>query len=137
MHIDAYGQSLMIRSRLQVYGRAFGELDELERKVERGQDDSDESEDEEDDEDRPALGGVAASAAHVTKFYSYWNNFATKRKFYWCDKWRLSEVPQHATPDAFISLHQYVLVQAPDRRIRRLMEKDNKKERDAARRYVI
>jgi hypothetical protein len=30
-----------------------------------------------------------------------------------------------------------MLKQAPDRRIRRLMEKDNKKERDASRRYTL
>lgn len=43
----------------------------------------------------------------VKRFYSHWINFVTVRSFTWCDKWKLNE--------------------APDRRIRRLMEKDNKK----------
>jgi hypothetical protein len=81
-----------------VFGKAFGELDELERKVVRaGSDDDDSNSDEDIDEDRPSFGGVAASASHVAKFYSYWTNFATKRKFQWCDKWRLSDVYQPLT----------------------------------------
>lgn len=48
------------------------------------------------------------------RFYSGWQNFATRLNFSWKDKWRLSD--------------------APDRRVRRLMEKENKKFReDAAR----
>ncbi|KAJ4291501.1 hypothetical protein N0V88_006098 [Collariella sp. IMI 366227] len=43
-------------------------------------------------------------------FYNVWSSFATKKSFSWRDKYRLSE--------------------APDRRIRRLMEKENKKFRD-------
>ncbi|TFK40071.1 hypothetical protein BDQ12DRAFT_601907 [Crucibulum laeve] len=47
-------------------------------------------------------------------FYNIWTNFATEKDFSWTDQWNLSE--------------------APDRRVRRLMEKDNKKARDDARR---
>ncbi|KAJ6607356.1 hypothetical protein B0H10DRAFT_1818314 [Mycena sp. CBHHK59/15] len=47
-------------------------------------------------------------------FYTAWTNFATAKDFAWTDQWNLSE--------------------APDRRIRRLMEKDNKKAREDARR---
>ncbi|KAJ7284825.1 hypothetical protein C8J57DRAFT_701487 [Mycena rebaudengoi] len=47
-------------------------------------------------------------------FYSAWMNFATAKDFAWTDQWNLSE--------------------APDRRVRRLMEKDNKKAREDARR---
>ncbi|KAL4268275.1 DnaJ-domain-containing protein [Pleurotus pulmonarius] len=47
-------------------------------------------------------------------FYNGWMNFATSKDFAWMDQWNLSE--------------------APDRRIRRAMEKDNKKARDNARR---
>ncbi|KAH7029361.1 uncharacterized protein B0I36DRAFT_244924 [Microdochium trichocladiopsis] len=48
------------------------------------------------------------------RFYGGWQNFATRLSFSWKDKWRLSD--------------------APDRRVRRLMEKENKKFReDAAR----
>jgi DnaJ homolog subfamily A member 5 len=45
-------------------------------------------------------------------FYSAWSNFATRKSFSWKEKWRLSD--------------------APDRRVRRLMEKENKKMRDDA-----
>ncbi|KAL1844135.1 hypothetical protein VTJ49DRAFT_4987 [Mycothermus thermophilus] len=44
------------------------------------------------------------------RFYNVWSSFSTKKSFSWRDKYRLSD--------------------APDRRIRRLMEKENKKFRD-------
>ncbi|KAI6273515.1 hypothetical protein MCOR27_007194 [Pyricularia oryzae] len=43
-------------------------------------------------------------------FYNAWSSFATRKSFSWRDKYRLSD--------------------APDRRVRRLMEKENKKSRD-------
>ncbi|OAX36226.1 DnaJ-domain-containing protein [Rhizopogon vinicolor AM-OR11-026] len=46
-------------------------------------------------------------------FYNAWLNFATLKDFIWMEQWNLSE--------------------APDRRVRRLMERDNKKARDDAR----
>ena len=48
----------------------------------------------------------------VRPFYAAWNGFATKKTFAWKDVYRLSE--------------------APDRRIRRLMEKENKAHRGEA-----
>ncbi|CAG9991356.1 unnamed protein product [Clonostachys byssicola] len=52
----------------------------------------------------------------VRTFYSSWANFSTRKSFSWKDKYRLSD--------------------APDRRVRRLMEKENKKLReDAAREF--
>lgn len=45
-------------------------------------------------------------------FYNAWSGFATRKSFSWKEKWRLSD--------------------APDRRVRRLMEKENKKMRDDA-----
>ncbi len=48
----------------------------------------------------------------VRPFYAAWNGFATRKTYAWKDHYRLSE--------------------APDRRIRRLMEKENKKIRDDA-----
>ncbi|KAF7316968.1 hypothetical protein HMN09_00431200 [Mycena chlorophos] len=54
------------------------------------------------------------TADSARAFYSAWTNFATEKEFAWMDKYNLSE--------------------APDRRIRRLMEKDNKKAREDARR---
>lgn len=47
----------------------------------------------------------------VREFYGAWSGFATKKTFAWKDQYRLSE--------------------APDRRVRRLMEKENQKLRDA------
>ena len=46
----------------------------------------------------------------VRPFYAAWNGFSTKKSYSWKDEYRLSE--------------------APDRRIRRLMEKENKKLRE-------
>lgn len=45
-------------------------------------------------------------------FYNAWSSFSTRKSFSWKEKWRLSD--------------------APDRRVRRLMEKENKKMRDDA-----
>jgi DnaJ family protein A protein 5 len=48
----------------------------------------------------------------VKQFYSAWNSFHTQKSFLWAEVYKLSE--------------------APDRRIRRAMEKENKRLRDAA-----
>jgi hypothetical protein len=48
----------------------------------------------------------------VGAFYAYWSNYCTLRSYVW--------VEEHDTHDAF------------DRRVRRLMEQDNKKARDKA-----
>ncbi|KAI5892402.1 DnaJ-domain-containing protein [Schizophyllum commune H4-8] len=60
--------------------------------------------------------GTAKSSGEpdVRSFYTAWTNFATAKDFAWADQWNLNE--------------------APDRRVRRLMEKDNKKARDDGRR---
>ncbi|KAK4159669.1 hypothetical protein QBC43DRAFT_326873 [Cladorrhinum sp. PSN259] len=61
--------------------------------------------------DYPPFGGPENDYNTVAKpFYSVWSAFSTKKSFSWRDKYRLSD--------------------APDRRIRRLMEKDNKKCRE-------
>lgn len=49
----------------------------------------------------------------VREFYAAWSGFSTAKTFAWKDLYRVSE--------------------APDRRVRRLMEKENQKSRDAAR----
>ncbi|CAO3652663.1 unnamed protein product [Cunninghamella echinulata] len=51
--------------------------------------------------------------AYVRDFYSAWSNFSTRKTFQWLDKWRLSD--------------------APNRIVRRAMEKENKKARDVGR----
>ncbi|KAI1332246.1 DnaJ domain-containing protein [Xylariaceae sp. FL0255] len=60
----------------------------------------------------PTFGESRDGDAVAKAFYSRWANFSTGLSFSWKDKWRLSD--------------------APDRRIRRLMEKENKKLRDDA-----
>lgn len=61
----------------------------------------------------PSFGRANDDYDAVAKpFYSAWSNFATRKSFSWKDKWRLSD--------------------APDRRVRRLMEKENKKAREDA-----
>ncbi|CAE6364284.1 unnamed protein product [Rhizoctonia solani] len=50
---------------------------------------------------------------YASMFYRAWTSFSTAKDFSWCDAWNIAE--------------------APDRRVRRLMERDNKKARDDAR----
>ncbi|KAI1406353.1 DnaJ-domain-containing protein [Hypoxylon fuscum] len=58
----------------------------------------------------PPFGSSKDDDRLAKAFYSRWANFSTRLSFTWKDKWRLSD--------------------APDRRIRRLMEKENKKFRE-------
>lgn len=60
----------------------------------------------------PAAKGEEMTAART--FYNFWTNFATGKEFEWMEVWDLST--------------------APDRRVRRIMERDNKKAREDARR---
>lgn len=61
----------------------------------------------------PRLGNSHTDyATGIRNFYSTWNNFLSVKTFNWVDEYRYSA--------------------APDRRTRRLMEKENKKARDAA-----
>ncbi|GKT39925.1 protein DnaJ subfamily C member 21 [Colletotrichum spaethianum] len=63
--------------------------------------------------DYPSFGFSTDSYEAVAKpFYGAWASFSTRKTFAWKDKYRLSD--------------------APDRRVRRLMEKENKKMRDEA-----
>ncbi|QRV90164.1 DnaJ domain protein [Ceratobasidium sp. AG-Ba] len=55
-----------------------------------------------------------AKEGYAQLFYRAWSNFYTAKDFSWEDMWNTGE--------------------APDRRVRRLMEKDNKKARDESRR---
>ncbi|KAF7975731.1 hypothetical protein HWV62_8707 [Athelia sp. TMB] len=66
------------------------------------------------DSNWPWAGATKAESEQTARtFYNAWTNFATAKDFNWMEQWNLSE--------------------APDRRVRRLMEKDNKKARDDAR----
>jgi DnaJ family protein A protein 5 len=65
------------------------------------------------DPEYPTFGDRDDSYEDVVKaFYSGWNSFSTAKSYFWVDKWNLTE--------------------APDRRVRRAMEKENRKERDDA-----
>jgi len=62
----------------------------------------------------PSFGNSSTSSDDVTEFYRYWTNFASQKSFAWCDEYN---------PNT-----------APNRYVKRQMEKDNKKFRDKARR---
>lgn len=65
------------------------------------------------DSNFPTFGDREDSYEDVVKsFYAGWSGFATARSYSWVDKWNMSE--------------------APDRRYRRAMEKENKQERQDA-----
>eukprot|EP00898_Chlorokybus_atmophyticus_P002729 jgi/Chlat1/3457/Chrsp23S03774 len=57
----------------------------------------------------PAFGNASTPYQEVATFYSFWLGFATKKDFAWCDDYNLAE--------------------APNRKVRRLMEEENKKVR--------
>lgn len=57
--------------------------------------------------------GYLGYGAYVRDFYGAWSNFTSVKSFIWFDKWRLSD--------------------APNRYVRRQMEKENKKARETAR----
>ncbi|KAI2627490.1 DnaJ-domain-containing protein [Hypoxylon sp. NC1633] len=60
----------------------------------------------------PPFGSSKNDDRVAKPFYSRWSTFSTRLSFAWKDRWRLSD--------------------APDRKVRRLMEKENKKFRDDA-----
>ncbi|KAL4934963.1 hypothetical protein BDV06DRAFT_141478 [Aspergillus oleicola] len=62
--------------------------------------------------DYPSFGSRDDAFEAVRDFYAIWGSFSTKKSYSWKDVYRYSE--------------------APDRRVRRLMEKENKRLRDAA-----
>jgi DnaJ family protein A protein 5 len=92
----------------QVYDELFQLLNEEER---------DEAEDQEEYEDAPPFGNSKTPIKEVAKFYDHWSNFVSVRSFAFADKYRLSD--------------------APNRKVKRLMEQDNKKERQKARKVRI
>ena len=65
----------------------------------------------------PSFGTSQSPEADVRQFYAYWSNFVSRQSFAQADKYRLSE--------------------APNRQIRRLMEKENKKLREVLRREFV
>jgi len=63
------------------------------------------------------FGGLMTSSEEVSRFYAHWTNFVTVLSFSWED--------------------QYNTTEAPNRLVKRAMEKENKKKRDAARKKYI
>ncbi|KAI9907864.1 hypothetical protein PsorP6_003868 [Peronosclerospora sorghi] len=90
------------KSFYSVYGKLFRKIDELDR----GNDDNAHF------AAAPELGDANTSMNDINYFYQHWKNYATKRNF--------STVDEYKTTDA------------PTRLVRRAMEKENKKLRDAA-----
>ncbi|KAH7316314.1 hypothetical protein KP509_21G087900 [Ceratopteris richardii] len=62
----------------------------------------------------PDMGNLSTSYTQVQTFYNHWLGFSTVKDFVWCDEYRASS--------------------GPNRKIRRLMEEENKKIRSKARR---
>lgn len=65
-----------------------------------------------DYEEPPSFGSSSSPFPEVHKFYSFWESYST--------------------PKTFSYLDEYNILDAPNRRVARLMEKENKKHRDAA-----
>jgi len=97
--------------------RGFDEKDDADRNfytVYRDLFEEIDDEDPIDELERPIFGCQDSEWAVVDEFYAAWEGYSTKRNY--------------------ASLDQYDTRQAPDRRIRRAMEQENKKVRDQARR---
>ena len=92
-----------------VYRELFEELIDSEKKQ---RDDDDDGHDNSDPE-CPGFGDSSGSSKYVYRFYNHWTNFASKMSFSWEDKYNPND--------------------APNRQVRRAIEKENKKLRDIAR----
>ncbi|ETI25276.1 hypothetical protein G647_04651 [Cladophialophora carrionii CBS 160.54] len=93
-------------------GGFFGGLDDFFKQLAREEDIACQWENE-DPMEYPEFGHRDDDYEDVVRpFYAAWTGFATRKSYAWKDQYRLSD--------------------APDRRIRRLMEKENKKIRDEA-----
>ena len=90
----------------------FGGLDDFFKRIAKEEDIACQWEDE-DPLEFPEFGHKEDDYEDMVRpFYAAWTGFATRKSYSWKDEYRLSD--------------------APDRRIRRLMEKENKKIRDDA-----
>jgi DnaJ family protein A protein 5 len=103
-----------------VYGEAFAEIDRQEaiaakRRV--GKASGGGGAQKQEFVARPAFGGADAPDGKVQAFYAAWRSFATRKTFAWKDEWDTRD--------------------APARRVRRAMEKENTKKRSAAKRKFV
>lgn len=94
-----------------VYSTVFHKLAEEERQAPAAQSDQQGAESA---SSLPAFGNSSLSGPEVAAFYSSWTNYTTMKDFAWADKYN---------PAA-----------APNRKVRRLMEDENKKERKGVKR---
>lgn len=94
-----------------VYSTVFKKLAEEERQAAAAQSDQ---QDKDTASNLPAFGSSCLAGPQVAAFYSVWLNYTTVKDFAWADKYN---------PAA-----------APNRKVRRLMEEDNKKERKSMKR---
>jgi DnaJ family protein A protein 5 len=92
-----------------IYAGAFESIDELEEHAAASEGSKFSA--------APCFGDSQAPWSQVKQFYAHWSNFISVRSFSWKDKWNLAE--------------------GPNRLYRRAMEKENKKERDVARREYV
>ncbi|XP_046742970.1 dnaJ homolog subfamily C member 21 [Diprion similis] len=74
--------------------------------------DSEFCKEEDSDDEVPGFGNSTSSYDDVHKFYAYWQSYSTKRSFAWLDPYDIRDTP--------------------NRRVLRLVEKENKKIRDKA-----
>lgn len=95
-----------------VYARVFHQVDEIERN--EGEKWSGDEPAATSQEQAPSFGNSASPHEEVKAFYDHFLTFTTARPYYTKDKWNLAD--------------------APNREVRRAMEKENKKERLHARR---
>uniref|UniRef100_A0A7S1T9N4 J domain-containing protein n=1 Tax=Compsopogon caeruleus TaxID=31354 RepID=A0A7S1T9N4_9RHOD len=91
-----------------VYSGVFDTLAQEERDASRSKKDSPAG--SESCREYPAFGSSDTPWAAVREFYTVWEAFSSVKEFRWADRWNLAE--------------------APNREVRRLMEKENRKERN-------
>ncbi|CAH0493111.1 unnamed protein product [Peronospora farinosa] len=85
-----------------VYGELFTKIDRLDKDAGDGS----------RSEAAPELGDANTSTEDVNFFYQHWKSYTTQRSFAWMDEYKTTD--------------------APTRLVRRVMEKENRKLRDAA-----
>ena len=100
-----------------VYGRAFAEIDRQEELASKRRPQGKGKAKLSEFVSRPAFGSADTPEADVKVFYASWRSFSTRKNFSWKDEWDTRD--------------------APARRVRRAMEKENTKKRNAAKRKFV
>lgn len=91
-------------------------------------------------EDYPDFGTSASAWSHISAFYAYWSDFVSRLSFGWADEYREQDAPNRYVSFFYYNRTSYGVVASTDpsfpfpyRQVRRAMEKENRKTRDAAR----